>query len=73
MAEFPKDIPDVATGLELLSQADCLVALDEAMSRRPHNRTELRYQIALWRRDRTAWRDARDRRADAKEAAADDA
>jgi hypothetical protein len=70
MSEFPKDIPDVATGLATLSQAQYLVSLDEAMSRRPHNKTELRWQIALWRRERVAWRDARDRRADAKEDAA---
>jgi hypothetical protein len=68
MTDFPHDIATVQEGLEALSQADCLIRLDELMSRRPHNRTDLRWQVRLWRQERTAWGDARGRRADAKEA-----
>jgi hypothetical protein len=71
MAEDLHDIATVQEGLEKLSQAECLVALDEAMSRRGHNKTDLRWEVRLWRQERCAWRDARDRRADAKEAEAE--
>lgn len=70
MSEFPTDVPDVKTGLQLLSQRDCLVASDELMARRPpHSAKDLRYLIEVWRRDRVAWRDARDARQDKKDAA----
>jgi len=67
MSDFPKDIATVQEGLEKLSQAECLVTMDELMSRRPHNKTDLRWQLAVWRQERTAWGNARDKWADAKE------
>jgi hypothetical protein len=69
VSDFPHDIATVQEGLEALSQAECLIALDEAMSRRGHNHVPLSYQVRLWRQDRTSWGNARDKRADAKEAA----
>lgn len=66
--DFPAHVPDVKTGLTILSQRDALVASDELMSRRsPHSTKDLRYLIEVWRRDRVAWRDARDSRQDKKD------
>lgn len=66
-ADFPKDVPDVQTGLAELSQREALVTMDELMSRRHHNHRDLRFQVAVWRRERLAWKDARDRLADKRE------
>lgn len=60
MEEYPRDIPDVQTGLAELSQKQCLCTLDELMSRRGHNHRLLEHIVAVNRRDRVAWRDARD-------------
>ena len=66
-SEFPKDVASVQEGLAELSQHECLVTMDELMSRRHHNHRDLRFQVAVWRRERLAWKDARDRLADKRE------
>lgn len=62
MTDYPKEIANVQEGLAALSQRDCLVALDELMSRRGHNHRDLIHMIAHLRRERAAWGDARDQR-----------
>ena len=52
---YPHDVPDVKTGLEQLSQRDCLVAADELMSRRGLARKDRDFLAAVWRQDRIAW------------------
>jgi hypothetical protein len=65
---YPTDVPNVQEGLAALSQREHLVTMDELMSRRHHNHRDLRFQVSVWRRERLAWRDARDKIADRKEA-----
>lgn len=67
MAEYPKDIASVQDGLAELSQREALVTMDELMSRRHHNHRDLRFQVSVWRRERLAWKDARDRLAGKRE------
>lgn len=68
-ATYPADPPDVGAGLAALSQAEALASLDVLMSRRGHPHRDLAFQVAHWRRERTAWGDARDTKRDKKEAA----
>lgn len=68
---YPHDIANVQEGLATLSLKECLVTLDEAMSRRGPNHKDLEFQVAVNRRARAAWNDARDQREAAKEEAED--
>ena len=70
--DFPREIASVQEGLATLSQRECLVTLDELMSRRDHNHRQLEHIVDVMRRDRVAWRDARDQKETAKEEAADE-
>lgn len=69
---YPYDIANVQAGLAELSQRECLVTLDELMSRRGHNHRLLEHTVAVCRRDRVAWRDARDAAERKKEEAEDE-
>ena len=71
MTDYPHDVPNVQEGLAALSQREHLVTLDELGSRRHHNHRDLRFQTSVWRRERLAWKDARDRLADKREEAED--
>lgn len=66
---MPEDFEcsDVLDGLQKLSQKEIAVSMDELMSRRKPGPDRLKYMIALWRQDRTAWRNAQDQRSDRKE------
>lgn len=66
---YPKDIATVQQGLSELSQREALVTMDELMSRRHHNHRDLRFQVAVWRRERLAWKDARDKLEEKREEA----
>jgi hypothetical protein len=65
MSAEPETVQDA---LASLSAEECLQNLDVLMSRRPpYSQAQLAAQIALWRRERCAWGDARDQRRAAKE------
>jgi hypothetical protein len=68
---YPTDVANVQEGLAALSQRGHLVTMDELMSRRHHNHRDLKFQVSVWRRERLAWRDARDKIADKREEAED--
>lgn len=70
--DFPKDVANVQDGLAALSQRECLVTLDDLYSRRGHNHRDLEFIVSVNRRDRVAWRDARDQKEAKKEEAADE-
>lgn len=62
------DVATVQDALAALGADECAQNLDELMSRRPpYSPASLAAQIALWRRERCAWADARDARRAAKE------
>lgn len=65
--EYPKNVPDVQSGLAELSQHECLVTMDALMSRRHHNHRDLRFQVSVWRRERLAWKAAQDKRNDERD------
>lgn len=56
-----EDIATVQEGLQTLSQREHLVTLDELMSRRGHNHRDLRHMVAVWRQERLAWKNNRDK------------
>lgn len=66
--DYPHNVTDVKAGLEALSAREALIAADELMARRPLGRKDRTFLISVLRRERLGWRDARDKREDAKDA-----
>jgi len=61
MATEPFDCETSNEALRKLSQRECLVTMDELMSRRASEK-DLKFMVRLWRQDRLAWGDARDKK-----------
>lgn len=68
---LPEDFETVQAAIQGMTQHECLVAADLLMLRRRHNPRDRKFLVAVWRRDRLAWRNAQDAKRDKKEVEAE--